>query len=354
MPRTLVLVLVVALATAIGRPLGAQQVLTLRNGDRFTGALEKAAGTTWVFRHAGGPLTIPTSEIAEYASEDALGWRLADGTILAAAATVTDGRLTLTAADGTAITGDVGDVQAVGSADDLEALQPVTAYFSPFLRYWSAAASLGFSDKSGNSRSTGIAAAVEVERSTPKDRITLKLGLVRERSAVADAPLETTVEKYYGSLRTDLFVGSRLFLFGATAQERDTFQDIDLRSAYTGGFGWQVVASDAADFRVYTSGGVRREAFTSGGSTSTPILASGAAARYALGPAVLAWTGDWAPSVKDIEDYRFVSDASLTTTVVAGLGFRVALRNEINNNPPAGVKKHDMLLTTTLTYTVGR
>ncbi len=337
------------------RPGWSQQTLVLTNGDRLSGQLQRIQGGAWVFTHAGGDVKIAASNVAAFTTPDPIGIRLSDGTIVAATVSGAGQGLRLTTVDGQVRTVAAGDFAAVGAPTALAALEPVEiGYFSPFDRFWGATASLGFSDKSGNSRSRGLSLALEAGRKSPKDRLTFKAGLAREEARLEDQAFEKTVEKYYGSLRLDVYFSSRFFVFAVTGQERDQFQDIDLRSTYNGGLGYQIVATDLTDLRWYTSGGARVENFTSGGSVSTGIVNTGAALRQVLGPAVFNWSADWSPSVEQISDYRFVSDASVTTSIYKGIGFRIGLRNEINNNPRPGVQKHDMLVTTTLTYTIGQ
>jgi putative salt-induced outer membrane protein YdiY len=347
--------IVAALLSLAVTELAAQQVLELTNGDRLTGTLSDIAGGQWVFEHPGGAVKISPAEVASLTAPDPIGVRLDDGTIAAATVSTSGGQLQLSLSEGGARTVQPAQLAAVGDPANLEALVPLeVGFFSPMDRFWGATASLGFSDKSGNSQSRGLGAAIQVGRNSPKDRLTLKAGLNREEAPGASGDFEKTVEKYYGSLRADIFVGPRFFLFAFTGHERDTFQDIDLRSQYNGGFGYQVIATDQTDLRFYTSGGLRVENFTSGGDNSTAVVASGAGLRQALGPAWFDWSVDWSPSVENIEDYRLLSEASLTTSVIGGLGFRLAMRNEYNNNPQTGIEKHDMLISSALTYSIGR
>ncbi len=341
--------------TAVATTAEAQQQLRLANGDQLTGTLTGVSGGAWVFTHAGGELKLAHGNIASFTSASPVGVRLADGSILAGTINTVGGQLQINQAGGAARTVAMGDLAAVGDPTNLAALEPKrVGYFSPLADFWGATASLGFSNKSGNSRSRGLGANVNVARISPKDRITLKLGTAREEADVGSGTLDKTVEKYFGSLRVDVFFGPRFFVFGGTAQERDRFQDIDLRSNYNAGFGLQVIATPETDLRFYTSGGYRREAFTSGGTASTETVGLGAGLTQQLGPAVFAWSVDMTPSLNELADYRLLSDASLTIAVYKGLGFRIGSRNEINNRPPAGVEKHDMLLTTSLTYSIGR
>ncbi len=345
---------VLALPLAAIPPLEAQQTVQLANGDRLTGTLSAVTDDGWVFQYAGGELKLAVESIIGFATPEPIGVRLRDGTIAAVTvASAADG-LRLAARDGSVRIVAPSDVAAVGDAADLDALVPVAVgYFTPLSRFWGATTSLGFSNKSWNSRSRDLAASIEVRRASPKDRVTVKAGVNLKEAGVEGGGLESTVEKYYGSLRVDVFLSPRVFGFGVSGQERDTFQDIDLRSNYNAGMGYQLVATEASDLRFYQSAGYRVEKFTSGGSSSTAVIATGAGFRQDVGPALLTWSLDWAPSVKDFADYRILSEASLTATVYQGLGFRVASRNEFNNAPSVGVQKHDWLVTTTLAYTVG-
>jgi len=335
----------------------AQETLTLTNGDRLTGKLVAIAGGTWVFKHPGGELKIAGGDVAAYVTASPVGVRLSDGTILAGTVTAAGDRLLVTGADGRTRTITPADLAAVGDPDRLDALRPVRiGYFSPFTRFWAATVGFGFSNKTGNGRSRGLTGDIRLARDTPKDRIELGFGIAQQRSTPwPDSALVQTVAKLYGNGRVDVFFTSRVFAFAATTQERDTLQNLDLRSAYNAGLGYQVFARPTTDFRLSLSAGYRRENFHTPDSVSaTPIVAAGTALKQALGPIDFQWNFDWAPSTEDFKDYRILSTSSLTTTIVKGLGFRVASRNEFNNNPSGNAKKHDWLLTSALTYSLGR
>jgi putative salt-induced outer membrane protein YdiY len=333
----------------------AQQTLELRNGDRLSGKLASISGDSWVFAHVGGEITVAVADVAAFTATEPIGVRLAEGAIVAATITTSGELLQLTLADGSSQTTSPSDLAAVGDPGDLESLRPLEiGYFKPLSKFWSATVGFGFASNSGNSRSRGIAFSFDVERKSPKDRQQIKGGLSREFAPGESGDLETTVEKYYGSVRLDLFLGSRLFAFGFGGWNRDQFQDLDLRSNYTVGLGYQLIDTDHTDLRFLGSGGARIENYTSGGDQSTGIVALAGEYKQELGPLLFDWSVSWAPSVEDVKDYRVLSDASLTTTIFQGLGFRIGSRNEYNNNPPSEIEKHDWLFTTALTYTVGK
>jgi putative salt-induced outer membrane protein YdiY len=361
MRMALGVVVLAALGSLLPRTARAQDdVLVLRNGDRVTGTLVSVVAGTWTFRHAGGDLELPADQVAEFTSGAAIGVRLADGTIAAGRLTSDRGTLRFTAADGTSRTITPADVAAVGSPDDLAALRPVAiGFLSPFGKFWAAGIGAGFANKSGNSRSRGFNGDLSVERATAKDRLAFAVGGATQWSsnpANPDSALVKTVEKFYGSGRLDVFVSSTVFLFAGTQQEIDKFQGLDLRSSYGAGAGYQIIASDPTDLRFDLSAGVRVEDFTpaAGDTTaSVPIASAGAQLRQQLGPMAFDWNLRWTPAVEDVEDYRLLSSAGLSTSLFKGVGFRIGSRNEFNNKPPAGIDKHDWLLTFNLTYSIG-
>ncbi len=335
--------------------LSAQQIVVLKDGDRISGRLVEITGGVWRFHHPAGDLAIPTADIAGFTSIDTLGMRLTGGRLLRGTISSTGRGLVIRSPDGSMTTVQPGEIEAVGDPADLDALKPVKiGFFTPFTRFWAATIAAGFSDKSGNSRSQGIAGDVEITRTSPKDRLRIRGGVNRERAEVGGGPFETTVSKFYGSVRADLFFNSRVFAFVSTSQERDTFQDLDLRSSYNGGLGLQLIQAPHMDLRFSASGGARVENFSSGGQTTSAILKTGASFKRTLGPAVFGWTLEWAPNVQDFADYTLKSDASVTTVVYKGMGFRFGVLNDFNNTPQPGVKKHDMLISTSLTYSLGR
>jgi putative salt-induced outer membrane protein YdiY len=350
------LLLCLVLLGPVAGPLAAQQTVTLRNGDRLTGTLKRVDAGSWIFTYGGEDVSLSAADVVGFDSPAPIGLRLDDGTIGAGTveATPAAGGLRLTLSDGVR-TVTPQQIAAVGRADDLDALIPITiGFFTPITRFWQANLAFGFSDKSGNSRARGISSTLDIERRTRKDRITLGFGLNRESSQLANGDFETTVSKYYGNLRVDVFVNSRFFFFGSTRQERDRFQDIALRSTYNTGLGFQAVAVDRTDLNFSVAGGARREKFISGGAETASVAAVASKLRHDFGPAVLLWQLDFSPTVEDLGDYRLISDISITAPLFLGIGFRIGALDEYNSRPKPGIEKNDLLLTTTLSYTIGR
>lgn len=338
------------------RQASGQQVIWLKNGDRLSGRIARIAGGAWVLAYGGAELRLPAPRIANVVWDSLLGVRLADGTIGAASATEAPGdSVRLAFADGTARLVRVAEIEAVGPADDLEALRPQRiGRFWPIWRFWRATGGAGFSDKSGNSRARGFSLSLDLERKTAKDRVSAGATLNREATQPAGGAFETTVEKYFASLRADVYLSSALFVFAQTQQERDRFQDLALRSTYTTGLGLQPVSTQRTDFRLWSSAGYQRQAFVANGGDHAAVGVLGYALSRNLGPARAAWRVEGTANLEDLGDARFRSEATLTVAVRGGLGVRVGAVNEFNNRPRPGVRKHDMAVTTALTYSLGR
>ncbi len=345
-----ILFLLASLSIAPPSPLHAQHTVTLRNGDRLSGTLKRIDGPTWVFAYGGEDVSLPVAEVTGLASSAPIGVRLNDGTIDAVTIAPTQGGLLLTLSTGGGTrTVTPAQLAAVGSATDLDALVPLQiGLFSPIARFWVANVAFGFSDKSGNSRARGLSTTLDIERRTTEDRITLGFGLIRESSQSPNGTFATTVSKSYGTLRVDVFVNPRFFVFGATRQERDRFQDIALRSTYKVGFGFQAVANRETDLNFSIAGGARRENFISAGAETATVASIASKLRHDFGPAVLLWQVDFSPELENLEDFRFVSDMSITAPLFLGVGFRLGALNEHTSRPQPGIEKNDLLITTRL------
>jgi putative salt-induced outer membrane protein len=355
-----------ALLLAAPSGAAAQQTLTLANGDQLSGTLTSIADGHWVFEYAGMDLSIAAADVASFTAPDPVGFRLADGTLLAATVATVAGGLRLQAADGTTRTVAVADLAAAGNPSDLEALRPVhVKLLSPFFKFWRVTASLGLSFKGGNTNTRSGTAYLDMERATELDRLTLTAQLSQEHNRVdtdGDSEPDSLVQtsgRYLAGLRYDIFPHPKLFVFGSTRQSRDRFKEIDLRSFYTAGVGYQFFQRDNLDLRSSLGAGIRYEKFylqqgTVDSSRTVPTGSLDAGLRVALGLFDYDLRTVYSPALDDIEDFQVMTLTGLTATLVAGLGFRVQLLWEYDNTPTAGSEKNDTEFTTALTYSLGR
>lgn len=334
----------------------AQHTVTLTNGDRLTGSFTGIDGGVWKFNYLGQVQDIPAADISEMTIDSPMGWRLADGTIVAGTLSFSGSTATLSSAGQTQRIA-LADVAAIGSADNLEALIPVEiGLFSPITKFWSALASLGITSKSGNSKDRGFAATLEFERKTERDRLDFDFGAVKQESSTGGGAFQTTVSRYTAGGRGEIFASRDFFTFLQTRFERDIFQDLSLRSSNNLGIGFRPISNGETDLRVSASGGFQVEQFVTPGTpdATDAIAVFDSELRQAVGVATLRWKAQLTTLPQELDDYRFRSAASLTISIIEGLGFRVAVITEYDNNPQPGIQKTDNLFSTTLTYTLGR
>jgi putative salt-induced outer membrane protein len=197
-----------------------------------------------------------------------------------------------------------------------------------------------------------------MERATALDRLSLTVQLSQDHDRVDGDSLVQTAGKYLAGLRYDVFFTPKLFVFGTTRQSRDRFKEIDLRSFYTAGMGYQFIQQPKLDLRSSVGAGIRYEKFflqegTVDSSTTVGTGSLDAAFRAELGPFNYDIRGVYAPAFNDFNDYQVLAITGLTARVIAGLGFRIQLLWEYDNTPTAGSEKNDTELTTALTYTLG-
>ncbi|MDH5643635.1 MAG: DUF481 domain-containing protein [Gemmatimonadota bacterium] len=339
-----------------GLQASAQQTVILDSGDQLTGTLRSIEGTTWIFRFSGSDIRLPAERVVNFTTENAVGLRLSDGTILAARVESAPSGMRLVGdnVDGRSVLST--DITAIGNPADLEALEPVhISLLRPFTKFWGANAAFGFSDKSGNSRARGLSFSMEAARRSPKDRLMLQMGGNRESSQSTAGVFEATVSKFFAAARLDVFVNTRFFLFSATRQERDRFQDIALRSSYNIGWGFQAINKPKTDWNLSFAGGWRREDFFTAASptdlSSVGTLSS--VLRHDFGPAVFSWTSEFSPKFGEPGDFRLTTDAHITAPLFKGVGFRVGMLDEFQSRPPVGIEKNDLLITTRLSYSIG-
>ena len=338
----------------------AQQTLTLANGDQLTGELVGIDGGTWVFKYGGADVKIAAADVTAFTAPEPVGFRLADGTLLAATVTNVAGGLRLQDADGTARTVPVADLAAAGPPDALEALRPIEVRaLSPFFKFWHITTSLGFSVRNGNTNLRGGSFYLDMVRATDVDRLSLIVKATQnyDRVTTSGAPdsgqIVQIAGNYLAGLRYDIFVGNKLFAFGSTKQSRDRFKDIDLRSFYNAGLGYQFLATDKVDLRSSLGAGMRYEKFTTDSTSTVPVGSLDGGLRAVVGPFDYDLRTVYSPSFEQFSDYQLLTITGLTAKVIAGLGFRIQLTWEYDNEPAPGTAKSDTELSTALTYTLG-
>jgi hypothetical protein len=332
----------------------AQQQIVLANGDRLSGELAGIEDSQWIFSYQGQKIAVPAEEVRAFTAPERIGIRLADTTVVAATVRPVPGGLLLELEDGTSRIVQPGDLAAVGPADDLGSLEPIIiGLYRPFLKFWSALASLGGSFQRGNTDENNFSFSLDVGRETSRDRIDFG-AIITTSTELDDAGGTLSTEpKIIVGLGTDIFFSDRLFGNASMRWQHDPKKDLQFRQTYSGGIGYQIVQTDATGLQASVGAGGRFDNLTTGLKDSTPILDIGARFRQFVGPFIFRVRVTYNPSLEDFSNVELLDAYDVAIRLVKGLTFKWTLLHEYNNPPPAGNERSDITMTYQLGYALG-
>jgi putative salt-induced outer membrane protein len=347
------LLLLVVLAT-LGVSVAAD-VITLKNGDRITGAVVKADDKTLVLEtKAMGSVSIAMGEVDTIQSDGPLYLTLADGQTVV-------GSVEPVGATGLRVrTRDTGEVrlareaiQTIRSKAEQEAyLAEIERYRNPgLLDLWSGAVDVGFSLTAGNSRNTNFALGAHAVRETRKDKTSIYVTSIYARSEVGGVT-ETTANAVRGGGRYELFLNDRLNVFGFGDLEHDIFQKLDLRLVLGGGLGYYLLRNDRTQFQVFGGGNLNKEYFTddlrrtSGEIMFGQDLSTKLSDRFSFTERFTVF-----PNLSEGGEYRLAFDSSAVSSLNKWLAWHITFSDRYLSNPVPDTESNDVLLTTGLRIT---
>jgi hypothetical protein len=208
--------------------LRADQV-TLKNGDRLTGAIVKCDGKTLLIKtELAGDVNIAWAAITEIVSSQNLHLGLKDGQTVVGTITTSDGKFAVaTKSTGTvetpkdAVTVVRNDAEQATFDAEAERLR------HPHLTdFWSGLLDTGLSSTSGNSSTVSFTLAAKAARETTRDKLSVYANSVYAKENNT-SPSETTAHAINGGVRLDVNISERLFVFGFTDLQYDAFQHLD-------------------------------------------------------------------------------------------------------------------------------
>ncbi len=355
------LIALVALSSA----LFADQV-TLKNGDRLTGTVVKSDGKTLLLHtEAVGDVTIDFGAIQDIKTDKELHVSLKDGKTAVGPVSTADGKIEIATKTAGTVEAPQSDVTLIRNDAEQEAYDKS---LHPGLRHgWNAGANVGFSIARGNSQSENLALAFNAVHPTLNDKITLYVNSINTRNDLATPT--TVANLVQGGFRYDRNLNPRLFVFGAADYMSNALQFLDLRSVYSGGFGFHAIKSDTTtlDFlggvnythETYSNGtlvaGSNPPVFTSYGQTNKFVaLTLGEDLNHKLGKTtVLTENFYFFPNLQDTGQYRATFNLGTVTKISKLLGWQNQFGDIYVTNPPVGAKKNDLILTTGLNFSFG-
>lgn len=334
--------------------------VTLKNGDRLSGTIEKSDGKTLLLKtDFAGEVTLQWDAVAGIVSAEPLAVQLNSGETALGKVTTADGKIAVATADKGEITASRDAIVAVRGGDaqkEWERLQ------HPRLRdFWSALLDTGLSETRGNSALLAFNLSGKAARVAPRDKISLYATAVYATDNTTP-PERTTTNAIQGGARFDYNLRPRLFVFGLADFAFDQFQHLDLRSVLGGGAGVHVIKTANTTFDVFVGGNYEKENF-SANPPLVPASITRNSAEVMAGEEL-----DWKlnnrvsvterftlfPNMSETGEYRFQFDATAATKLKNWLSWQVTVADRYISNPLPGLKTNDELLSTGLRLTFGK
>lgn len=224
--------------------------------------------------------------------------------------------------------------------------------FFGLLANWDGNANFGFSISSGNSNNSTMTTGLRATKTTSTETLTIYVRSLWN-STRSRGRATTTQNAYWGGIRFDRNFGRRLFSFISYDFERDRPKKLSFRSVPGVGIGRHIRSSEESTID-FIAGGAWNRTFQNGPNTDTPEVLSGITVKQRLNPRVkLQKSFTFYQNATDLNEYRFLLDATLNIDVTKRVGFYITAGDRFNNDPAGQSRKNDFLLTTGIKWSFG-
>lgn len=326
--------------------------ITLKNGDRLTGTIEKSDKKQLIIKtEFAGEVTVQWSAVQDIKSDQQLHVGLNDGQTVVGPVNTTDGKIQVS-------TKTTGNVEApkenvVVMRSDAEQVAWERLRHPGLLQGWTGGVNVGFGLTAGNSETKNLALAFSGIRTGLHDKLTLYTTSVYATSATSTP--NVTANNNKGGARYDRDITNRLFPFVNTDFFTDALQDLNIRALGGGGLGVHVIKSDSTTLDVLGGVNYTHENYTQESPLTGHLIHNFAAAMlgealtHELGKAtVITQDAYFFPDFKSGGDYRATFDLGTVTKINKWLGWQNAFGDVYVTNPPTDKKRNDLVFTTGL------
>ena len=338
--------------------------ITLKNGDRLTGAIVKSDAKTLLIKtEFAGEVTVQWEAVSGMVSSQPLHLGLKDGQTIVGMVTATGNKIEVATNETGAVTASKEAVAAVRNDAEQKAYDDqIERLRHPHLTdFWSGLLDTGLSLTRGNSDSLTYSLAGKAARVTDRDKIMVYSNAIYAKSTVNGAS-NTTAHTIRGGVRGDLNVGEKLFVFGFTDFEYDAFQHLDLRNVVGGGLGYHAVKRAKTTFDLFGGGSFEQEYFSPNPPTQLTSLTR-KSGEIVAGEELntklnnrMTWSERFTlyPNVSNTGEYRYQFDTSAATKLKNWLSWQITFSDRFLSDPLPGLKKNDLLLSTGVRLTFGK
>jgi putative salt-induced outer membrane protein YdiY len=336
--------------------------ITLKNGDRVTGAIVKKDGNNLTVKSdLMGEVTIPWDQVTDIKTNEQLN------VVLTGQPPRTPGvKETIAAANGQiTLSGGPNGPQTVAPAaivairNNAEEASYERLLHPTLLQLWTGTATLGLSGTQGNAVTSAFNTGVNASRTTNHDVISLYFNGVNS-SATVNGVHSGTAQAIRGGWKYDRKTGSRFEINTFNDYEYDKFQSLDLRFVIGGGLGYRAWKSERGALALQVGVDYDHDKF----SPAAPAVAFSRSSSEAY------WGDDFTykingstsivqgfrmfDNLSDTGAYRANFDLASNTKLWKWLVWNLSFSDHYLSDPVAGRKRNDILYTTGVGVTFGK
>jgi putative salt-induced outer membrane protein YdiY len=331
--------------------------ITLKNGDRLTGAIVKSDDKTLVIKtEFAGDVTVQWPAVQEIKSSEPLHVDLKNGQSAVGSVTTSDDTITVATADKGTVTAakeTVADMRSVGEQAAYEKSQ-----HPRLTQGWEGGANVGFALTAGNSQTKNLSLAFTGDRKALNDHIGLFANSVYATNNTPGVTAGVTANSIQSGARYDRNINPRFFGYVSGEFDTDELQGLNLRSLFGAGFGLHAIKSDRTVLDFLGGLNYTRENYTA--VAPNPAFTRNFAA-FTLGEELAQKLGKstaltqklyFYPGLNDgaSGEYRVAFNLGTVTRINKHLGWQNAFGDIYVSNPPLGKKRNDLTLTTGLNF----
>jgi len=327
--------------------------VTMRNGDRLSGAIIKADGKELVLKSdLAGLVTIPWESVTSITSTDPLNIVLKDGQTVVGTVTTSDGSFLIATQTTGNVTAARESVTAIRSKEEQADYDRIR---NPRITdLWAGFLDLGYAATRGNTRTSSFTLNTDATRATTRDKIEARFTMI-DSSSNATGPTVTTANAKRGGVAYNLNINDGLFVFGTVNLESDQFQSLDLRFNPAGGLGYHAYKTKKSTLDVQLGASEDKEYFSTGLNRSFTEVLVGEEYVYQLnGSTSIHEQLLFFPNMSDTGNYRINFDFSGVTAIRKWFGWQFTISDRYLSNPVAFRKTNDILLSTGLRLTFAK
>jgi putative salt-induced outer membrane protein YdiY len=341
------IVLVLFLLSLVATSFGEQ--VTLKNGDRLTGAILSMDGKKLVIKTSyAGEVTIDWGEVSQFSSDKPLVVTKADKQMVSGTVSSEGPEVMIATAQGTQKL-PLADVSAMRSPADQAAYEK--SLHPGIMEGWAGGGSFGFALARGNSQTTNLALGFNALRKTTTDAWVIDAASIYSSDASLNA---TTANSFQGMIRYDHNINKRLFAYAAFAGGYDALQSLNYRILPGGGLGFHAIATPRTTLDLLGGFGYTRESYYNGVTNNLITASLGDEFSYKITKnTVITQNLYYLPSLNDTSIYRVNGNIGLATKLNGWLTSNLNFNDRYNSAPVLGNKNNDVLFTAGLGFTFG-